>query len=57
MRGVAGGSDVHSIPILPKSQERMQARDIITKNANRWVINKNELVIKYFNSFRKFNRF
>ena len=35
-------------------KERVQLKNIITKNADRWLINKNQLVTKYSNKFTKF---
>ena len=32
--------------------ERTQLKGIVTKNGDRWPINKNQLVTKYFNTFR-----
>ena len=35
-------------------EERMQLRDIITKNGDRWPLNKSQIIRKYQSKFRTF---
>ena len=49
-----GGTTPHLVYDCKQYMKEMELRYIVTRSEDRWPLNKNQLVTKYFSKFRKF---